>query len=609
VLKKQGNGSFKTVGVIKYKDDLKELKSRAAQYYGAFSDLDKLGEKDFISIRDYAVKHKITDSLFMANLPVTNLVMGTAFFDSDVTEGVAYQYQVKRNPESKTATGEHLSNTVQLPAKTDILKPVFKFKQELADEIYLQWYVTEQRKLSTFALYRRVFGLGEYEKIQAKKGYNVLKDTLFIMAVDSTVKNPGYYEYYLKPMDIYGNPGPSSDVISAGPMTDATLTVPRYLRARGSEKNHEVNLSWKFGNSKYIRGIELYRSANFDSGYVKIAQLPSTDTSYVDAVPIANEVFYYYMQIQGPFEKTYPSAKISAMFKKAGDKPAPPSETAAETVRGGVKVYWTYTEPYIKGFFVFRYVYEKAAYEQVSGLIPPGSKIYSFTDSSKSLTGNQEYRYAIKAVNDVEQLSDFSVSASATAGIKATVVTPLNLSAGRKENSVLLIWDDLSKAEPNLLGYKVYRKEMNEKNFTLLPNDTLARSKNYYSDSTAVEGKSYAYAVSAIDFYGNESAKSLSAYYDKEQVVITPPTIIRAVNTDEGILVVWGQVADKNISAFKLYRGSAEGNAAVIATIKPENDQYLDKTAIKGLLYIYLISTVTGEGKESIKSSGVSVRR
>jgi fibronectin type 3 domain-containing protein len=173
----------------------------------------------------------------------------------------------------------------------------------------------------------------------------------------------------------------------------------------------------------------------------------------------------------------------------------------------------------------------------------------------------------------------------------------------------LLIWDDLSKAEPNLLGYKVYRKEINEKNFTLLPNDTLARSKNYYSDSTAVEGKSYAYAVSAIDFYGNESAKSLSAYYDKEQVVITPPTIIRAVNTDEGILVVWGQVADKNISAFKLYRGSAEGNAAVIATIKPENDQYLDKTAIKGLLYIYLISTVTGEGKESIKSSGVSVRR
>ena len=528
------------MSVIKYNGDLKELKSRAAQYNDAFSDLDKLGEKDIARIREYALKHKIVDSLFMENLPVTNLVMGTAFFDPDVTEGVAYQYQVKRSPESKTVTGEPISNTVQLPAKTDILKPVFKFKQELADEIYLQWYVPEQRKLSTFALYRRVFGLGDYEKISAKKGYNVLRDTLFIVAVDSTVKNPGYYEYYLKPMDIYGNPGPASDVISAGPMTDATLTVPRYLRARGSEKNHEVNLTWKFGNSRYIRGIELYRSSNFDSGYVKIAQLPPADTSYVDAVPVANEVYFYYMQIQGPFEKTYPSAKISAMFKKAGEKPAPPSETGAETVRGGVKVYWTYTEPYVKGFYVFRYVYEKAGYEQVSGLIPPGSKIYSFTDSSKSLTGNQEYRYAIKAVDDVEQLSDFSVSASATPGIKAEVVTPLNLSASRKENGTLLIWDDLSKAEPNLLGYKVYRKEIQEKNFTLLPGDTLSRLKNYYTDSTAMEGKSYAYAVSALDFYGNESAKSLSAYYTREQSVITPPTIIRAVNTDEGITCCLG---------------------------------------------------------------------
>jgi len=86
-------------------------------------------------------------------------------------------------------------------------------------------------------------------------------------------------------LDAYGNPGPASDVIAAGLMTDAALNVPRYLRAKGSEKNHQVNVSWKFDNGKYLRGIELYRSSNFDSGYVKIAQLPPTDTSYVDVVP------------------------------------------------------------------------------------------------------------------------------------------------------------------------------------------------------------------------------------------------------------------------------------------------------------------------------------
>jgi len=36
-----------------------------------------------------------------------------------------------------------------------------------------------------------VFGLGDFEKIPAKKGYNSLRDTLFIVAVDSTVKSRG----------------------------------------------------------------------------------------------------------------------------------------------------------------------------------------------------------------------------------------------------------------------------------------------------------------------------------------------------------------------------------------------------------------------------------
>jgi fibronectin type 3 domain-containing protein len=391
-------------------------------------------------------------------------------------------------------------------------------------------------------------------------------------------------------------------------MADATLTVPRYFRAKGSDINHEVKLSWKFTNSRYVRGIEIYRSFNYDSGYVKIAQLPPTDTTYVDVVPVANENYYYYLQIQGPFEKSYPSAKIAAMFKKAGEKPAPPAETDAKTVPGGVKIYWSYTEPYLKGFFVFRYVYEKAEYEQVSGLIPACGSIYSFIDSSASLVGNHDYRYAVKAVNDVDQMSDLSVSATARPGIKASVETPVNLEVSDKEYGALLIWNDLSKSENNLLGYKIYRKESDEKNFTILASDSLLRSKNYFSDSTVVEGKSYTYAVSAIDFYGNESAKSLTAYYSRPQSIMAPPEITRAVNTADGIMLTWGQAENKNLTAYNIYRGLSENNTSLIGTVKAGNDQYLDTTAVNGQLYVYRITVVTGN-KESDKSRGISARR
>jgi hypothetical protein len=605
VSRKEGSGNYKPAGVVRFNGDLKELKAKTAKFSGTFGDLDMPGEKEISRIRDYAMKHKTTDSLVSVNLPVTHLLTGTAFFDPDAMPGTVYQYQVKK---SKPQSTEKTSNVIQLPAKPDLLKPVFKSKAEFEDHIVLQWFVPQQKSLAAFALYRRVFGTGEFEKVDIKKGYNSSRDTIYLFTDDTLVRNPGYYEYYLKPMDIYGNAGPSSEVISAGPLPDPALTIPRYFRARGSEVNHEIRLNWKFANNRYVRGIELFRSANFDSGFVKIAQLPPTDTTYVDAVPIANEVFFYYMRIQGPYAKTYPTAKISAMFKKAGARPLPPGEVGAVTVPGGVKIFWTDEEPYLKGFFIFRYVYEKADYEQVSGLIPAGGRLYSFIDSSSTLTGNQDYRYAIKAVNDVEQMSDISVWVAARAGKKAFVQTPLNLTVSEKENGVLLIWDDLSKSEPNLLGYKVYRKEMNQAKYSLLKSDTLARDKNYFADTALTDGKSYAYTVTGIDFYGNESAKSLTAYYNRDKYIITPPVITRAVNTPEGIMVVWGQVSG-DITAYKLYRGTEENNTMPIATVKPETDQYLDTSAATGQLYVYRVSVISGNNQESNKSAAVSLRR
>jgi len=185
----------------------------------------------------------------------------------------------------------------------------------------------------------------------------------------------------------------------------------------------------------------------------------------------------------------------------------------------------------------------------------------------------------------------------------------MNIKINEQGNRVLLIWDDSRKAEPNLLGYKIYRREGAEKKFQLLPSDTLKREKNYFVDSTLTAGKSYTYAISAIDFYGNESARSLSAYYTCKATIILPPDIIRAINTHEGIMIVLGQLTDKNVAAYKLYRTSSEGKPLLIATIEPGNEQYLDKNVVDGQLYIYEITTYTRKGDESEKSKSISVRR
>jgi fibronectin type 3 domain-containing protein len=423
------------------------------------------------------------------------------------------------------------------------------------------------------------------------------------------VQNPALYEYYIRPLDIYGNSGPESEAVTAGTLGSVSYPVPDYFNARGGEKDHRVELSWKFNETEYLRSIELYRSKSYDDGYMRIARLSPNDTSFTDIVPVANENFWYYLITGGPNGNSPPSAKVSAMFRNSGEKPLPPEETGAESIKNGVMVYWSCQEPYTKGFYVYRYIYETAEFEQVSGLIPAGAEIYSFADTARYLQGNEVYRYAVRTVNDVDQISDFSETASASPGKKATVGSPMNLRITRRDKGILLIWDDMRTTEPVLLGYKIFRKEDPDGRYELLPGDTLKNELNFYWDTTLVAGKAYQYTVTAIDFYGNESPQSVSVSFVPEISTVIAPEIMRAVNTKDGILVSWGQVTDENAVAVKVYRSRPGMNPLPVITLQKTSDEYLDKSVSEGELYTYEISVISEGDRESLRSRGVTVRR
>ena len=609
VFRNEGKGNFNLIGTTSYPADEKEMKTRVDRYYPMFPDLDRLGEREILRIRKFAEKNTTTDTIAMYNLPVMHLAFGTALFDNDVHPGGSYQYSVRKVTGKETQVWERQSNLVSFPAKTDIMKPVFRDKEESAAQILIRWFVPEQKRLNSFSVYRRVYGQGDFRVINAVKGYNASHDTVFLIAIDTTVGVPGFYQYYLQPFDIYGNKGPGSDTVGAGTLGNAYNPVPDFLRARGKDKDHQVQISWGFSDKKYIRGVEVYRSSSFDKGFNRIALLAAGDTSYTDVIPVANQNYWYYLVIVGPVSKTMPSAKVSAMFRAAGEKPLPPSETGAESVRGGVKVYWTYDEPYAKGFYVYRYNYDKSDYTQVSGLLPAGGSIYSFIDSVGPGQGGDVFRYAVRAVNDLDQMSDFSPSASASPGVKAVISVPLNPRISTTANGIMLIWDDLRISEPALMGYKVYRRAADEKSYLLMTNDTVRNDKNYYSDTTLVQGKDYQYEVTAIDYYGNESAKSNPVSFSMTSLHIIPPVITRAVSTADGIMISWGQVTDNDVISVKVYRTQSGGPSTLIATLPKDTDQYLDKTASKGELCIYEIALITGDNLESGRSRGVSVRR
>jgi hypothetical protein len=73
-------------------------------------------------------------------------------------------------------------------------------------------------------------------------------------------------------------------------------------------------------------------------------------------------------------------------------------------------------------------------------------------------------------------------------------------------NVISLSWQ--ANREEDLAGYKIWRKEAGGSGFVSLTPGTLP--ENAYTDTSVEKGKTYVYAVSALDKNGNESAKTES---------------------------------------------------------------------------------------------------
>src|SRR5690606_13059316 len=155
------------------------MKSLVEKFYPLFRNLDKPTDSELSFLRDYASRNKTTDSVYISNLPLMHLLLGTAYFDPDVTAGKRYRYRVEKIS-GKDRLWEATSNTVCYPAEPDLPAPRFSSKQEFASQVVVRWYITGESSLNSFLVYRRVFGKGEYQRLNIERGFNISQDTVYL---------------------------------------------------------------------------------------------------------------------------------------------------------------------------------------------------------------------------------------------------------------------------------------------------------------------------------------------------------------------------------------------------------------------------------------------
>lgn len=130
-----------------------------------------------------------------------------------------------------------------------------------------------------------------------------------------------------------------------------------------------------------------------------------------------------------------------------------------------------------------------------------------FLDSTAEF--GKPYSYLVQAFADLgdrrEAESDLSEAKTITPKDIFSPAAPMNLRATASANSVELSWD--ANTEPDLAAYRIYRS-VNGGAFAKIAE---VNEIPTYSDKAADSGKTYRYAITAVDKSGNESARSAVA--------------------------------------------------------------------------------------------------
>ncbi|MGD1214834.1 MAG: hypothetical protein ABR861_07590 [Terriglobales bacterium] len=200
----------------------------------------------------------------------------------------------------------------------------------------------------------------------------------------------------------------------------------------------------------------------------------------------------------------------------------PPGDLSAELTGDGVVLTWTsagesQNVPTKSLGVQHRYrIYrrdESSGKDAIAGEVPVGEAgPAKFTDSS--FEWERTYLYRITAVSIVKQPdSEVQVEGDDTPAVRVIAhdVFPPSVPAGLQaaysgegqKPFIDLIWAPVTNAD--LAGYNVYRSEANSAAIKL--NSELVKSPSY-RDSAVASGKTYSYAVSAVDVRGNESQRS-----------------------------------------------------------------------------------------------------
>ena len=545
----------------------------------------------------YSTNDTFTVDDYNVEIP-TNVSSGEkcSYLIEDLSSGKKYYFAVFTGDE--VPNWSVVSNTVsyfvnESPDTTPPSAPTLSAEDAGGGSILLSWTTPDDNDLSGFRIYRSTFA-----SHLTKKTFIVELSSSDVSYLDKGLESLTYY-YQIVSFDTSGNVSSPSNEASAFTTNNEPPNPPTNLIVKDKENDEggSLELLWELsiddgGGDNDVINYFVYRST-YDGGYLKIKELSSGTTVYIDTTTPKGVTFYYYIISYDGVYESIPS-NISKAYSI--DNLPPDAVTGFKATDrktdGEIILTWTSnTENDLAGYKLYRTTSTSLSYSLISKL----SKDTTYY-IDKGLINGVTYYYGIKAFDTSGNESSFSYSSTfPTDNIPPS--PPYEVKATDTEGGVIFVeW----KVDESIYYFEVYRSTFSSDINSKIRISTT--SDNYYFDTSVTLHSTYYYQIISVDFSLNKSSSSNEAYaFVSSTSRVNPPINLNVCDfeDDEGgsLILTWDLSIDEpDITGYWIYRSTDGINFSFYNSVV-KGTTYFKDTELKNYqtYYYYLCTSRNGE--------------
>jgi hypothetical protein len=411
---------------------------------------------------------------------------------------------------------------------------------------------------------------------------------LYFHIVDTTLVKKGVYLYFVEAMR--NGKKVKSETTMAHNL--GLLDKPRFIHftAEPLKDRKAVRLEWQLNYTETIKTISLYRSNKYKDGYVKITDISPQENTYTDNIPLANEPWFYFVEINNFFGGKRQSVRISA-FATFAEKPFPPQDVDVEPLNDSIVFNWRNVGNNIVGYRVYRSL-DKKPFEQLNEMEQSTAKNIYFVDKDKMLKKAINIQYFIRNVSDGFVESNVTDTIHFYMPEHKLVYPPSQIDKViNSKGQVKLLW--VPDKRGAITGYNIYLKNSKGKISKLNKEIWL---QNYYTEEVYRPAGKYEYQIEGVSYDKISDKRTIiNVYFDKPIINM----ILDLKKVKSGLEVSWKKTFNPAAKKLMLYKVIDNGKGILIKTYDARKDgKYLDKYVRSGKHYAYFMKAILQDAEK-----------